>query len=212
VHWVFQSKNPYDTIIFNFRPNPIDDLAPFARGYHRAGKCLAEMLEALPHFPDYEAYPILFLYRHALELYMKAIIYRGAQLLHLLDLEPPNTSKLFKDHRPSTFLPGVKAIFEGIGWTWDTEVAGIRSFEEFKKLVEGIEELDPDSYNFRYPTDTKGKSVLNRNTVVNVIDFSRNMDPILDLLDSAVFGLEVEFDATDEAKFEIQSLIENMGE
>ena len=166
------------------------------------------MLEASSGYRDFDGYPILFLYRHALELYMKAIVYRGAQLLQLLDIDTLDTSKLFKRHRPSLLLPGVKAVFDGIGWTWDTETAGISNFEDFRKLVQGIEELDPESYNFRYPTDTKGQAALSHHTVVNAIDFSRNMDPILDLLDAAVLGLHEEFNATAEAKFELQNVIE----
>jgi len=141
---------------------------------------------------------------------VKAIIYHGAQLLGLLDLEAPNMSKLFKDHQPSTFLPGVKAIFDDLEWTWDTGTAGISSFEDFKKLVEGIEELDPFSYNFRYPTDTKGKAATNHHTVVNVVDFSRNMDPILELLDYAILDLCTKFDDIAEAKFVLQSIIEQI--
>jgi len=124
MHWVFQSNNSHGNVIFNFRNNPINDFAPFAKGYHRAGKRLAKMLAQSPSFPDFEGYPILFLYRHALELYMKAIVYRGAQLLQLLDIDSPETSRLFEDHRLSILLPGVKAIFDGIGGL------GIRRLQE----------------------------------------------------------------------------------
>jgi hypothetical protein len=196
MHWVFQSDNPHGNVVFNFGRNPINDLAPFAKGYHLAGKRLAKMLE--DSYADYDGYPILFLYRHALELYMKAIIYQGAQLLVLRDLEPPNMSRLFSDHHLSTFLPRIKIIFDRIGWTWDNEIAGISSYEEFKDLIEGIEELDDDSYCFRYPTDTKGKEALNHHTIVNAIGFSHNMDQILDLLEAAITGINAEFDAVAE--------------
>ncbi|MFZ3149897.1 MAG: hypothetical protein WA137_12780 [Methanothrix sp.] len=210
MHWVFQSNNSHGNVVFNFRRNPINDFAPFAKGYQRAGKHLAEMLAHSPSFPDFEGYPILFLYRHALELYMKAIVYRGAQLLQLLDIDSPDTSRLFTDHRLSILLPGVKAIFDGIGWTWDTEIAGISNFEDFTKLVKGIEEIDPGSYSFRYPTNTKGKAALNHHTLINAIEFSRKMDPILDLLDTAVLGIHEDFDAIAEAKYELQSMIEKI--
>jgi hypothetical protein len=212
MHWAFQSKNPHGNVVFNFCHNPIDDLAPFAQGYHEAGKRLAGMLAASPGYRDFDGYPILFLYRHALELYMKAIVYRGAQLLHLLDTGAVDTSKLFRVHRLSLLLPGVKAVFDGIGWTWEMDTAGINSFEDFEELVHGIEELDPESYNFWYPTDTEGQAALSHHTVVNPVAFSLNMDPILDLLDSAVLGLHEEFDATAEAKFELQEMVKRISE
>lgn len=212
MHWVFQSENPHGNVVFNFRRNPIDDLAAFAQGYHEAGKRLAGMLATSPGYRDFDGYPVLFLYRHALELYMKTIVYRGAQLLHLLDLETLDTSKLFKFHRFSLLLPGVKAVFGGVWKTWETDVAGLTSYEDFAALVHGIEEIDPESYNFRYPTDIKGQAALNHHTVVNAVGFSRHMDPILDLLDGAVTGLHEEFDSAAEAKFELQSIIERISE
>lgn len=138
---------------------------------------------------------------------MKAIVYRGAQLIDLLDLEMPNTSKLFKSHRLSEFLPGIKVVFEGVRWTWDTDTPGMRSFEEFSELVRGIEELDPDSFNFRYPTDTGGQAAMKHHTIVNPIAFSRKMDPILGLLAGAVLGLTVKFDVAAEPRYELQSLV-----
>jgi hypothetical protein len=208
MHWVFQSENSRGNVVFNFRHNPIDDLAPFAAGYHEAGKRLAGMFAASPGYRDFDGYPIFFLYRHALELYMKGIVYRGAQLLHLLDISTLDTSKLFKVHRLSRLLLGVKAVFDGAAWSWETNTVGMRTFEEFADLVRGIEELDLDSYTFRYPTDTKGHAALNHHTIVNPVAFARNMDPILELLDSAVLGLSAELDIAAEAKFELQSAIE----
>lgn len=210
MHWVFESKNRHGNVRFNFLRNPIDNLAPFAAGYHEAGKRLAGMLAASRGYRDYEGYPILFLYRHALELYMKAIVYRGARLLHLLDIGSPDTSEIFRHHRLSRLLPGVKAVFEGVGWTWDSNTAGMRSVEEFAELLRGIEELDADSYHFRYPTDKKGHPALERHTMVNAVAFSRNMDPILDGLDYAVQALNAEFDASAEAKYELQRLITDL--
>jgi hypothetical protein len=205
MHWVFQSSNLHGNVVLNFRHNAIDDLAAFARGYHQSGKRLAAMLASSSGYSDFDGYPILFLYRHALELYMKTIVYRGAQLLHLLDIERTSTSKLFNSHRLSLLLPGVKAVFERIEETWETETAGIRNFNEFEELVRGIEELDPESYSFRYPTNTKGQAALNHHTLVNAVGFSGNMDPILDLLDGAVTGLYEAFDSAAEAHIESDS-------
>lgn len=78
--------------------------------------------------------------------------------------------------------------------------------------MRGIEELDPESYNFRYPTDTKGQAALNHHTVVNPVGFSCNMDPILDVLAGAVLGLHEEFDATAAAKFELQEMLRRISE
>jgi hypothetical protein len=141
---------------------------------------------------------------------MKAIVYRGAQLLRLLDPARSDTSLLFKNHRLARLLPGVKAVLDCQGDTWEMKTAGIRNFEDFEELVRAIEELDPGSYKFRYPTDTKGEAALDHHTVVNPVAFARNMDPILELLAAAVTGLEEEFNAAAEAKFELQHLIDRI--
>jgi hypothetical protein len=208
MHWVFFSENSRGNVVFNFCRNPINDLAAFARGYHEAGKRLAEILAESSGYRDFDGYPILFLYRHSLELYMKAIVYRGAQLLQLVEMGTLDTSRLFTVHRLSLLLPGVKAVFDGIGWTCETDTTGMRTFEEFVDLVRGIEELDLDSYAFRYPTDTKGHAALSHHTIVSPVAFARNMDPILELLDDAVLGLTEEFDAAAEAKSELQNIVE----
>lgn len=57
-------------------------------------------------------------------------------------------------------------------------------------------------------TGRQGQASMNHHTVVNAVGLSRNMDPILDLFDAAVLGLQEEFDSTIEAKFELQSIIE----
>ena len=78
------SSDGHGNVVFNFQGSPVGDLSAFAHGYHEAAKVLAERLHAAAGYADYEGYPILFLYRHALELYLKAVVYRGAMLLHLV--------------------------------------------------------------------------------------------------------------------------------
>ena len=55
-----------------FTPNPQGDFGVFAKGYTLAANRLASLLLEAPRFSDYEAYPVVFLYRHALELLAEA--------------------------------------------------------------------------------------------------------------------------------------------
>ena len=90
----FKSQHPHGNIVFNFRGSAIDDLVEFGHGYHIAGKKLIEDLENKKSYADYDGYPILFLYRHALELYFKAIVYKGANLLNLISKTKVNTRRI----------------------------------------------------------------------------------------------------------------------
>ena len=111
-------------VVFNFQRDPIGDLRGCGRGYHEAARRLANRF-AEREGPDYEGYPILYLYRHALELYLKAVVYKGAGLLGLTGKGRPDTTALFKCHKLISLVPAVRAIFAEMDWTF-TGLASIR--------------------------------------------------------------------------------------
>jgi hypothetical protein len=203
----FSNQAVLADVVFNFRGRAIDDLSAFAAGYHEAGKTLISKMESAPGYRDYEGYPILFLYRHALELYLKAIVYRGAQLLGLISDEKPNTEKLLTNHKLIRLLPTIEAIFRAVEWKWDFEVSGLKSFDDFADLIREIEKIDPQSYCFRYPVNTTGEAALSKHFVVNVVNFEKKMDSVLDLLSGAVTGLQERWDDTAEVMYLLQEVL-----
>jgi|SoiMetStandDraft_2_1073263.scaffolds.fasta_scaffold55092_1 hypothetical protein len=203
----FSNQAVLADVVFNFRGRAIDDLSAFAAGYHEAGKTLISKMESAPGYRDYEGYPILFLYRHALELYLKAIVYRGAQLLGLISDEKPNTEKLLTNHKLIRLLPTIEAIFRAVEWKWDFEVSGLKSFDDFADLIREIEKIDPQSYCFRYPVNTTGEAALSKHFVVNVVNFGKKMDSVLDLLSGAVTGLQERWDDTAEVMYLLQEVL-----
>jgi hypothetical protein len=133
----------------------------------------------------------VFLYRHALELYIKQIIITGNNILclsgkKLIDIK----DKDFGSHKLSYFVPAIKVIFDAAGWKWRLDIKGISNEKEFQKFLEDFEQNDPQSFAFRYPTTKKGDAALPKHFVFNIIRFSEKLDPIFDLLDGAVTGLE----------------------
>jgi hypothetical protein len=74
-----QFSDPTNFVI-SFTPNPQGAFGVFAKGYTLAANRLASLLLEAPRFSDYEAYPVVFLYRHALELSLKHIIYSSVKL------------------------------------------------------------------------------------------------------------------------------------
>src|SRR4030095_3076763 len=203
----FSNQAVLADVVFNFRGRAIDDLSAFAAGYHEAGKTLISKMESAPGYRDYEGYPILFLYRHALELYLKDIVYRGAQLLGLISDEKPNTEKLLTNHKLIRLLPTIEAIFRAVEWKWDFEVSGLKSFDDFADLIREIEKIDPQSYRFRYPVNTTGEAALSKHFVVNVVNFGKKMDSVLDLLSGAVTGLQERWDDTAEVMYLLQEVL-----
>ena len=207
MHHFFKSNFPHGNVIFHFRGRAINDLSAFAAGYHEAGKILVSNLEAVRGHRDYEGYPILFLYRHALELYLKALVYRGAQLLGLISEEKLNTERLLTSHKLTGLLPAIEAIFKAVEWEWDFEVSGLKSFDDFAELINEIEKIEPRSDGFRYSVPTIGEAALPKHFVVNVIGFGKKMDALLDVLSGAVTGLEERWDETAEAMYFLQKAL-----
>jgi len=207
MHWVFRGDSPKGNVVFNFRGNLIDDLAAFARGYHDAGRLLSREMASASGYRDSDGYPILYLYRHALELYLKAVVYRGAQLAHLLDAGQIDTAKLFKSHKLSNLLPALTAVLESLGRKEEFETPSLRSYDEFTNLVRGVDEIDPDSFAFRYPITKDQDPAIGHHTVLNAVAFAEHLDPVLAFLDGAVTGLDEEFNASAEMKYEIQQVI-----
>ena len=76
----FDSGDVSKIFCFGWRKSPRNEFGVFAKGYHQAARSLSNILLGKPRFSDYEAYPIVFLFRHALELNLKNIIYKGALL------------------------------------------------------------------------------------------------------------------------------------
>lgn len=206
MHSFFESNYYHGNVVFNFRGRAINDLSVFAAGYHEAGRSLGSKMESSPGYRDYEGYPILFLYRHALELYLKAIVYRGAQLLGLISDEKLNTEKLWKNHELTVLLPAVEAIFKAMEWEWNFGVSGLKSFDDFRCFIREIEKVDPQSYCFRYPVDRTGEASLPKHFILNVINFGKKMDPVLELLSGAVTGLEERWNATAEVVYVLQAM------
>lgn len=71
----------------SYTASPKGDFGVFAKGYTLAANRLASLLLEAPRFSEYEAYPVVFLYRHALELSLKHIIYSSALLAAFKDLD-----------------------------------------------------------------------------------------------------------------------------
>jgi len=207
MHHFFELSRPHGNVVFNFRGRAINDLSAFAAGYHEAGKTLVSKMESAAGYRDYEGYPILFLYRHALELYLKAIVYRGAQLLGLISDKKRNTEKLLTSHKLTQLLPTIEAIFRVAELEWDFELIGLRSFDDFADLIKEIEKIDPQSYCFRYPVDTTGEAALPQHFVVNVVTFGKKMDSVLELLSGAVTGLQDHWDDTAEVMYLLQEVL-----
>jgi hypothetical protein len=202
--------SPHGNVVFNFTRNPIKDLALFAVGYRDAAHALATEFARSRGYADYEGYPILYLYRHSLELSLKALVYRGAMLMGLIAKECPDVPKLFAHHELSRLLPPVRAIFKAMKWDFDSGGSVFASFDEFERFVRTIDSIDSGSYAFRYPINRAGEAHLRHHFCINVVIFAETMDALLGYLEGAIDLIEENWQTAAESDYELrQFLAEN---
>ena len=116
---VFVTGRSFTNVSLN-HGRPSDEFAAYAGAYHRAGQALFERNFTPETQEDVDVLPMGFLYRHAAELYLKAIVRRGNILLglngklHVFVRQTHSLTKLLDDIRP---------IVDFMKWSWD---AGVR--------------------------------------------------------------------------------------
>ena len=154
--------------------------APFAllaRAYHKAGKRLAQNPKLdRGGLSNFDAYPVVFLYRHAMELYLKAVLQELGEL----------SQKCLSTHDLRELLPPIRRQFEKWGIEKKLGTGDVATFDDLERLVRDLYAVDGRSDAFRYPINKHGESALPRGFKFSVVDFARRFDPVLDMLSGAV--------------------------
>lgn len=83
--------------------------------------------------------------------------------------------------------------------------------DEIETVISDVERIDPGSYSFRYPVDSKGRDAHPGHAVLNVLHFARRVDVVLDLLAEACRVLESDFSETAGVRTAILDLVEPGG-
>jgi hypothetical protein len=159
----------------------------YTEGYLRGARTLVERVVSTSRDQDVLLYPIIFLYRHHIELVLKKLIARSPYLIdrELTDAEKQHLCRHRLDLLWNDLKPMMEDICKAAGWDrLDPEdAAGIDSY--IRQLVK----LDPDSYSFRYTHSKKGDPSLPSDLKrINVRHFSEMMERLasyLDTLDTA---------------------------
>ena len=131
------------------------DLWLYARSFHNATKKLAG---ALPlestTFTDLDVCPVVFMYGHALELHLKAIVLgHGGNFL----ATRPDPLSIHKTHSVSWLAQFVCQIVTALKWEEEFKCDGVENLAEFKAIIEELNAVDPGSYVFRFrPSQRSG--------------------------------------------------------
>jgi len=175
--------------------------------YKNAAQELVGSLSRAAGSPDGRGYAILFLYRHAIELYLKTVLYRAAKLLQLHGrmTEP----WLRAHHSLPKLLAAVRPVLDSL----PRKPAGITLLAEtVEELINDVNAIDSGSYCFRYPITPTGEASHDRGAVVDVFVFAERVDAALDELICACIVLEEECTASVALRQTVESCLAEGGD
>ena len=188
---LFTAARGRPNTVLNFQHNPEGEFDLYGEAFHRAGKALAARIESDDWFHSLDACPIVYLYRQALELHFKSIIITGNAVFRLQgSAEPVNESKILRTHSLRKLLTSIRPIMEEMGWMDDASYETVYGFAEMQRVIHEFDDIDPKSYAFRYPVDSKGRGSVSHHFSFDVRAFVAQLDPILDLLAGATMGID----------------------
>jgi hypothetical protein len=172
----------------------------YLEGYRRGAECLIQSVIETQSGQDFLVYPIVFLYRHHIELILKRMILRAPYLLSepLTKKQKTNLGKHRLDLLWQDLKPMISDIAEKAGWgTLDQE--DINGVDDY---IRQLAALDRDSFSFRYALSKNGDPSLPADLKrINLRHFGEMMTRLASFLDGIDSGtdhladLQAEMDA-----------------
>ena len=183
------SGSPSDAVL-NWFGEPNEKFGAYAEAYRLAAR---RLLEKSSHgeLRDIGACPVVFLYRHSLELYLKEILICGQKLLHHQCKSIQSQDDILKSgHNLSKLCDAIKDLHNQIGFEWELELEGCMA------KIKEFDRQDPQSISFRYPLSKNGSAALEESFQFDLRHFSDRMEVVLEKLDAISFGIAGVFDQT----------------
>jgi hypothetical protein len=148
----------------------------YAEGYRLGAEHLIERLAETGYDQDFLVYPIVFLYRHYVELCLKDLIGRGRDLADEEAPEPRGheLARLWAQARPH-----IEREFSG-------EPDQLNRADQ---LIGELADTDPSSQTFRYRRDSRGRPHLENQDSLNLGQFAEAMRELSLFLEGCGSGL-----------------------
>jgi hypothetical protein len=185
---IFDSSDEwyYNAIIHHNTGSESTKWDAYAEGYRLAAETLSQKVFAEVSNRDTLIYPIIFLYRHYLELRFKEII---EQACFLLDEHQKSTK-----HHDLNILWNETRRLISIIW----EKPSKEALNQIDNLVSDLSNLDKFSEHFRYPIKKNGDLTLNGLHTINLKSFYEKISPIISNLEGMSMGIRVYQESKDE--------------
>lgn len=152
--------------------NPADKKIIYSEGYKNAALLMMQKCRESESSNNILVYPLVFLFRHFLELRLKELIVVSKELANPdIKLEMNhNIMKLWNQFKMQLLTIEPK--------TTDEE-----ELKNIERLLNEYHQIDSNSQSFRYPTDKNDTPSLNLNTI-DLENFSNVMEKIMEFFDS----------------------------
>lgn len=151
-----------------------------AYGYVSGYKCAADSLviqvNETGRNQDKLVFPIVFLYRHYLELLLKFIIDVGRQL--------ENKNGYPTHHRIENLWPEAKGIIRKMWPGGDPEEMKLTDH-----VIKELSSVDPESMCFRYPESKDGEKYIPDITHINLRHLGQTIDTVGTFLEGVLMGI-----------------------
>lgn len=171
--------NPFGNSLLNWGGNSADEILTYAWNYRAAAMNLVAFREQQKIYSlDHGALPILFLYRHSFELYLKAIIYKAAAISINKEEISKAIPKLWREHSLVRLVEICGPVLKPSNphpLTRDGELE-----KDVMGLAKEIDKIDPGSFAFRYPVTSKGQASLPSHFFTNIFRLSDAMEKVFD--------------------------------
>ena len=167
----------HNNACLNYMP---DHGTAYTEGYRRAADILINHIDESGRDQDFLVYPVLFLYRHHLELLIKQIIGLALALA-----EDPDKHQYKKDdHNLNNLWPLAQKLILEVDDSYRPS-----DFKIVKEVVKALHQADERATDFRYARRNDGIRSLEGIHYVNPRRFGEKMGEASDLLDGVDNGL-----------------------
>ncbi len=178
-----------------------EDGYAYTEGYRRAALRLVEHVNNTGRDQDVLVCPIVFLYRHHIELVLKRIMV-GANVILGRELNEVEKKHLGM-HRLDLLWQDVKGVIAAFAEKMDWKQLPTEELDGVDDYIYQLVSIDPHSYSFRYATSKKGARSLPKNMKnINLRHFADLMERLASFLD----GIDLSTRHVIEAEAELEAM------
>ena len=190
-HRLFLPKPGPHSAVRNWHNGSDVEIHFYARSLQNAAKTLVEKLDLDQNArADWDGYPVVLLYREALELHLKALVGEGSSFLKTRT----DPISLSRTHSLRWLAQIVCQIIRVVKWESDFKCDGVANLADFSVLVNEVESFDPVTRAIRSSSAGGKGSVSQFYRTFNVVQFAKRMDALFDLLDVTADALAATWD------------------